>query len=46
MLHEEAGLAPGAWWLAPIGILNHTVLAGDANGERDRRAGRLMKNAP
>jgi len=35
MLHEEAGLAPGAWWLAPIGILNHTVLAGDANGDRD-----------
>jgi ubiquinol-cytochrome c reductase cytochrome b subunit len=35
MLHEEAGLAPSAWWLAPIGILNHTILAGDSNGDRD-----------
>ncbi len=35
MLHEEAGSAPGAWWLAPIGILNHTILAGDSNGDRD-----------
>ncbi len=35
MLHEEAGSSPGAWWLAPIGILNHTILAGDDNGDRD-----------
>ena len=35
MLHEEAGSSPGAWWLAPIGILNHTILAGDSNGDRD-----------
>lgn len=35
MLHEETSGAPGAWWLAPIGLLNHTVLKGDANGDRD-----------
>ncbi len=36
MMHEEKGaLPPGAWWLAPLGILNHTVLANDANGDRD-----------
>lgn len=35
MLHEETTNAPGAWWLAPIGILNHTVLKGDDNGDRD-----------
>ena len=35
MLHEESTNAPGAWWLAPIGLLNHTVLKGDANGDRD-----------
>lgn len=35
MLHEEAGYAPGAWWLAPIGLLNHTILANDSNGDRD-----------
>ena len=35
MLREEGGHAPGAWWLAPIGVLNHTVLASDANGDRD-----------
>ncbi|MFS8119265.1 MAG: hypothetical protein ACMG55_12340, partial [Microcoleus sp.] len=35
MLREEGGLAPGAWWLAPIGILNHTVLSNDENGDRD-----------
>ncbi len=35
MLHEEAGQAPGAWWLAPIGLLNHTILANDSNGDRD-----------
>ncbi len=35
MVHEGAGNAPGAWWLLPIGILNHTVLANDSNGDRD-----------
>ncbi len=36
MLHEESNKEPvGAWWLAPIGILNHTVLASDDNGDRD-----------
>lgn len=35
MLHEESGFAPGAWWLAPIGFLNHTILNGDENGDRD-----------
>jgi hypothetical protein len=35
MLREEAPGRPGAWWLAPIGVLNHTVLAKDENGDRD-----------
>lgn len=36
MLREEKGnFPPGAWWLAPIGVLNHTVLAHDDNGDRD-----------
>lgn len=36
MLREEKGhIPPGAWWLAPIGLLNHTVLANDNNGDRD-----------
>jgi hypothetical protein len=36
MLREEAKTNPvGAWWLAPIGVLNHTVLSGDENGDRD-----------
>lgn len=36
MLYEEKGkIPPGAWWLAPIGILNHTVLTNDDNGDRD-----------
>jgi hypothetical protein len=35
MIREESGRTPGAWWLAPIGLLNHTVLAGDENGDRD-----------
>ena len=36
MLREEKGsLPPGAWWLAPIGLLNHTVLSRDSNGDRD-----------
>jgi len=26
---------PGAWWLAPIGVLNTEVLVGDENGDRD-----------
>ncbi len=36
MMREESGaVPPGAWWLAPLGILNHTILANDANGDRD-----------
>lgn len=36
MIREEHGkLPPGAWWLAPLGLLNHTVLANDATGDRD-----------
>lgn len=35
MLHEESSKAPAVWWLAPIGVLNHTVLANDENGDRD-----------
>lgn len=35
MMHEEAQGLPGAWWLAPIGILNKTILAKDDNGDRD-----------
>jgi ubiquinol-cytochrome c reductase cytochrome b subunit len=35
MIREETGAAPGAWWLSPIGLLNHTVLANDDNGDRD-----------
>ena len=35
MVREETGHAPGAWWLSPIGLLNHTVLANDDNGDRD-----------
>lgn len=36
MVKEEAGIIPpGAWWLTPIGILNHTILANDDNGDRD-----------
>jgi Cytochrome b(N-terminal)/b6/petB len=35
MIREESGHAPGAWWLTPIGVLNHTVLSGDDNGDRD-----------
>jgi hypothetical protein len=35
MVREEKGHAPGAWWLTPIGLLNHTVLANDNNGDRD-----------
>ena len=36
MLKEETSSFPlGAWWLAPIGILNHTILANDNNSDRD-----------
>jgi hypothetical protein len=35
MIREETGNTPGAWWLSPIGLLNHTVLANDENGDRD-----------
>ena len=35
MIREESGHAPGAWWLSPIGLLNHTVLSGDNNADRD-----------
>ncbi len=35
MVREETGNTPGAWWLFPIGLLNHTVLANDSNGDRD-----------
>ena len=32
---DKAGLPPGAWWFAPIGMLNSTVLANDTKGDRD-----------
>lgn len=35
MLREESGGLPGAWWLAPIGLLDNTVLAQDPNQDRD-----------
>lgn len=35
MVREEKGKTPGAWWLLPIGLLNHTVLSNDDNGDRD-----------
>lgn len=37
MLREESTkrIPPGAWWLAPIGLMNHTILANDSNGDRD-----------
>ncbi len=35
MIREETGRTPGAWWLAPIGLLNHSVLKNDDNGDRD-----------
>lgn len=36
MLREEKGrIPPGAWWLAPVGLLDHTVLAHDDNQDRD-----------
>lgn len=35
MIREEKGRTPGAWWLAPIGLLNHSILKNDDNGDRD-----------
>lgn len=36
MVYEEGRtIPPGAWWLAPLGLLNKTILANDANGDRD-----------
>lgn len=36
MLREEKGiLPPGAWWLAPVGFLDNTILANDPNQDRD-----------
>ncbi len=36
MIREESGiLPPGAWWLMPIGVLDHTILANDENQDRD-----------
>ncbi|MGE5041934.1 MAG: cytochrome b N-terminal domain-containing protein [Candidatus Levyibacteriota bacterium] len=36
MLREEkVTIPPGAWWLAPLGLLDHSVLANDDNQDRD-----------
>ncbi len=36
MVREEGKtIPPGAWWLTPLGVLDHTVLANDPNGDRD-----------
>lgn len=35
MIREEKGRTPGAWWLVPIGLLNHSVLKNDDAGDRD-----------
>ncbi len=36
MLHEEKGvLPPGAWWLAPLGFMDNTILQNDDNQDRD-----------
>lgn len=36
MLKEETRSFPlGAWWLVPIGLLDHTILANDPNQDRD-----------
>lgn len=36
MLREEKGiLPPGAWWLAPLGLMNNTILKNDNNQDRD-----------
>ena len=36
MLREEKGsLPPGAWWLAPLGLMDNTILQNDDNQDRD-----------
>ena len=36
MMREETKSMPlGAWWLSPIGVLNHSILANDPSGDRD-----------
>ncbi len=36
MIREEKGALPlGAWWLLPVGVLDHTILANDDNQDRD-----------
>ncbi|HVA96150.1 MAG TPA: cytochrome b N-terminal domain-containing protein [Candidatus Acidoferrales bacterium] len=36
MLREEKGFpTPGAWWLAPLGLLDNTLLQNDDNQDRD-----------
>jgi ubiquinol-cytochrome c reductase cytochrome b subunit len=32
---EKDILPPGAWWLFPVGFLDHTILANDPNQDRD-----------
>lgn len=34
MMREESGHLPGAWWLAPVGWLDHTVLKNDDNQDQ------------
>ncbi len=37
MVRDESGgtLPPGAWWLTPLGFLDHTLLSTDPNQDRD-----------
>ena len=36
MLREEKGIfPPGAWWLAPLGLMDNTILKNDDNQDRD-----------
>lgn len=35
MLREGKGIIPGAWWLAPLGLMDNTVLQNDDNQDRD-----------
>lgn len=36
MLREEKGsFPPGAWWLAPLGLMDNTLLKNDENQDRD-----------
>lgn len=36
MLREEKGeIPPGAWWLAPLGLMDNTILQNDDNQDRD-----------